>query len=149
TVDAAIAFVGGMGLTAGRWDTSSHPSTSPLRVKPSGEAYGPVHDVQAIFRGPAARPIVELARRRWKWATGEEINPDACADVEWPSGITPDIEHAELAVARTVPGLAGLKSRRETIRLTLDAIAAARSSIYIETQYLASFRVCDALARRL
>src|SRR5690606_26007336 len=52
TVDDAVAFVGGIDLTAGRWDTSEHPAHSPERVKPGGETYGPVHDVQTMLSGP-------------------------------------------------------------------------------------------------
>ena len=149
TVDDATAFVGGMDLTSGRWDTSEHPARSPLRVKPNGESYGPVHDVQTMFRGQAARAVADLARWRWEMATGETLAPVHSADAAWPEDVAPDIEGCAVGIGRTVPALSGLDERRETIRLTHDAIAAARRHIYIEAQYLASFGVGDALARRL
>lgn len=150
TVDDAIAFVGGIDLTAGRWDTKEHVASSPERVRPNGEPYGPVHDVQAMVCGPAARAVADLARWRWKTATGEEAETAAGRGAAaWPKDVAPALQGCTAAIARTAPGLAGLDERREAIRLTRDAIAAARSHIYIETQYLASFGVGRALAERL
>lgn len=149
TVDDSVAFVGGIDLTAGRWDTRKHASRSPHRVKPNGKSYGPVHDVQAVLSGPAARAVSDLARWRWKMATGEKASPAPPSSLAWPSDVSPGLEGCAAAVARTAPDLPGFDERRETIHLTLDAIAAARRHIYIETQYLASFRVGDALGQRL
>ena len=149
TVDDSVAFVGGIDLTGGRWDTPSHPAECPLRVKPNGESYGPVHDVQTMVSGPAARAIADLARWRWKKATGEDLASLKVERAPWPHGISADMAGCTIAVGRTVPSFAGFRQRRETIRLTHDAIAAARRHIYIEAQYLASFGVGAALARRL
>lgn len=149
TVDDAVAFVGGIDLTAGRWDTSWHPAECPLRVKPNGESYGPVHDVQTMVSGPAARAVADLVRWRWKKATGEDLPSLKVEPAPWPQEIAADMAGCSVAIGRTVPSLAGFRHRRETIRMTHDAIAAARRHIYIEAQYLASFGVGAALARRL
>jgi phospholipase D1/2 len=149
TVDDATAFVGGIDLTSGRWDTNEHRASSALRTCPNGKTYGPVHDVHSVLTGDAARAVAELARWRWKKATGEEaeaLSPDFSP---WPDHITPAMKDCTVGVMRAVPSLRGQKPRHETIRLTHEAIASARRHIYIETQYLASFPVCDALARRL
>lgn len=149
TVDDSIAFVGGIDLTAARWDTAAHRARSPHRVRPNGEPYGPVHDVQTMFCGPAARAAADLARWRWKTAVGTPLPPVAAAAAEWPDELSPHMQGCTTAIARAVPALPGLDERRETIRLTHDALAAARRHIYIETQYLASFGVGDTLAERL
>lgn len=149
TVDDAVAFVGGIDLTAGRWDTREHAAHSPHRVRPNGERYGPVHDVQTMLTGPAARAISDLARWRWKMATGEKSLPAPLSSAAWPEDVLPEMEGCAAAIVQTAPALPGFDERHEAIRLTLDAIAAARRHIYIETQYLASFGVGDLLAKRL
>ena len=55
-----------------------------------------------------------------------------------------------MALSRTDPNPAGPEGAvREVERLYVDAIAAARSMIYVETQYFSSRRVRDALVERL
>ncbi|MGE0847119.1 MAG: phospholipase D-like domain-containing protein, partial [Flavobacteriaceae bacterium] len=54
-----------------------------------------------------------------------------------------------VAVARTAPKHDGLKEIREAARLTVDALWAARRTIYIEAQYLTSSLVGAVLARKL
>ncbi|MDH6267781.1 phospholipase D1/2 [Rhizobium sp. SG_E_25_P2] len=151
TIDDHLAFIGGIDLTHKRWDDPRHEPENPLRVTPSGEAYEPVHDLQAALSGAAAAMIGDLARRRWRHAIGEEITPTVANpdDQIWPASVSDDFGGCEVALARTEPGIRGRNSRREAMRLTMDAIAAARDSIYIETQYLASFEVGRLLAKRL
>src|SRR5690606_24822935 len=150
TVDDATAFVGGIDLTAGRWDTREHRQHDPRRTKPNGEPYGPVHDVQTLFCGAAAGAVAQLARWRWEKATGEQGDDlIAAAPPPWPDDLVPDLCDCPVAIGRAVPALGKAAGRSETIRLTHDAIAAAQRHIYIETQYLASFGVGDALAKRL
>lgn len=149
TIDDAVAFAGGIDLTAGRWDTSEHAAHSPHRLRPNGERYGPVHDVQAMLCGPAARAVANLARRRWQTATGEEVASLAPASAAWPEGVEPEMTGCAAAIARTMPDLPGFDERREAVCLSRDAIAAAGRHIYIETQYLASFGIGGALAKRL
>lgn len=149
TIDDAVAFVGGIDLTAKRWDTREHAAHLPERTSPDGDPYGPVHDVQAFLSGPAARAVAELARRRWKRATKQDLAAVEDVPAFWPEDLEPEMRGCETAVVRAAPSLLGLRGRRETIRLTHDALAAARRHIYIETQYLASFGVGRTLARRL
>jgi len=148
-IDETIAFLGGIDLTARRWDTSQHLAADPLRVTPEGESYEPVHDLQAALTGDAAGMVGDLARRRWQRATDEAVETGGKGDEIWPQQLPIDLSGCEIAVALTEPGFHGRKSRREAIRLTIDALAAARKHIYIETQYLASFGVADILERRL
>ena len=73
-VDDAVAFVGGFDLTKGRWDTNEHRPDEYRRRDSNGESYPPFHDVQMIVDGDAAATIGELARERWRRATGKQID---------------------------------------------------------------------------
>ncbi|UIY28926.1 hypothetical protein LZK73_19990 [Neorhizobium galegae] len=77
-IDDRTAFLGGIDLTARRWDDRSHAIDNPLRRAPDGTAYGPVHDIQTIVTGDTARLIGDVARRRWKKATRQVLSPSIC-----------------------------------------------------------------------
>ena len=146
-VDDRVAFVGGIDLTAKRWDTSDHAADDPRRTKPSGRSYGPVHDVQLALEGEAARLAGAVARRRWVAATRERV---AACDTPGTVGLNEaDLAQSRIAFARTEPAFRGRKGASEAIDLTLAALHAARRHIYIETQYFASQRVCRLLCERL
>jgi phosphatidylserine/phosphatidylglycerophosphate/cardiolipin synthase-like enzyme/uncharacterized membrane protein YdjX (TVP38/TMEM64 family) len=150
-IDGALAFVGGIDLTAYRWDTPEHRVDDPRRTTPSGASYGPFHDVQAAVSGPAAEAIEALARARWETATGEPV-PATPADEghdPWPDSLEVDLRDVEVGVARTRPAHDGADEVREVETAYVDAIAAARRAIYVENQYLSSSRIGDALAERL
>jgi phosphatidylserine/phosphatidylglycerophosphate/cardiolipin synthase-like enzyme len=149
SIDDSLTFAGGIDLTVGRWDTSGHRAGDPARLTPDGPAYGPVHDLQMVVDGDAARALVDLAHRRWRDATGEALEPvDTDADL-WPLDLKPDFMRIPVAIARTMPPWGEEPAVREVAALTLDALSAARHSIYIEAQYLASFAIGDLLAERL
>jgi uncharacterized membrane protein YdjX (TVP38/TMEM64 family) len=99
-----------------------------------------------------ATALGELFAQRWHRATGRAPH-DAKAtsrdSVAWPDGAHVDMEHVDVAIARTQPACNGQPEVREVEQLYLDAIAAARHSIYIENQYLTAKRVGAALAARL
>ena len=148
-VDGGLTFAGGIDLTVERWDTQRHGADDPLRVTPDGPAYAPVHDLQMVVDGAAAHAVAELARLRWRDATGEALEqarPDA--DV-WPGDLEPDFVGAPIAIARTAPQWGDHPAIREIAALTMDMLGAARHSIYIEAQYFVSFAVGDLLARHL
>lgn len=138
-IDDAIAFVGGMDLTVQRWDTCDHAAGHPVRLREDGTIYDPVHDIQMVVDGQAARSVAELARDRWKVATGEELAPvQPPASDPWPSGLAPDFTDILIAIARTYPEWGDQHAIREVANLTIDALAAARRTVYIEAQYLTS-----------
>jgi phosphatidylserine/phosphatidylglycerophosphate/cardiolipin synthase-like enzyme/uncharacterized membrane protein YdjX (TVP38/TMEM64 family) len=144
-VDDALAFVGGMDLAKGRWDTSEHRAKDPRRADPSGEVYPPSHDVQAMVDGELAVRLGEIFRDRWQRLTGENPAPAPTGSDPWPQRLTPDLEDVGAAISRTDPE----SEIREVERLYLDSIQAARRSIYVENQYLTSTRVGAALEERL
>ncbi len=148
-VDDALAFAGGLDLTRRRWDTREHLARDPRRVDPAGRPYPPFHDVQIAVDGPAAAALGDLARERWRRATGERLEPAADAGDPWPPELTPDLEDADVAIARTEPAWDGHPAVREVETLYLDAIAAARRWLYFENQYFTSARIGEALAARL
>jgi phosphatidylserine/phosphatidylglycerophosphate/cardiolipin synthase-like enzyme/uncharacterized membrane protein YdjX (TVP38/TMEM64 family) len=148
-IDDRVAFVGGFDLAQSRWDTAEHAPDDPRRLD-SGVLYPPFHDVQMLVDGAAAVVLGDLARARWERATGEKLpRPGVDGGDPWPAGIRPDLCNVEVAVARTDPFFNGNPEVREGEALFRDAIAAARSAIYIENQYLTSATIGAALAARL
>jgi len=147
-VDDRLAFCGGIDLTGHRWDTPAHRVDEPARTS-FGETYGPYHDVHAMLTGPAATALGQLARDRWR-VLGEELPPVQPSSRQlWPESVTPDLTDVDVAIARTVPGSAMQPPVRECEALFLDSIAAARHSIYIESQYFTNDSLASALAARL
>jgi phosphatidylserine/phosphatidylglycerophosphate/cardiolipin synthase-like enzyme len=146
-VDDAVAFVGGIDVTQGRWDTPEHRALDARRVDPAGQPQPPFHDVQLAVDGEAARHLGRLARERWRRATGAMLREPATrvAHDPWPPSIAPDLERTRVAIARTEPAYGARAGVREIERLYADAIASARHSIYIENQYLSSRAIADAL----
>jgi len=163
-IDDRVAFAGGLDLAIRRWDDPRHLATNPDRRDPGGLAYPPVHDVQMAVDGDAARDLGDLARDRWLAATGEAIAPPprptsappadtARADTDgdpWPRDLAPDLTLAPIGISRTQTAVDdGGEDVREVLNLTVDAIAAARRSIYIESQYFTSIAIGRAIAARL
>jgi phosphatidylserine/phosphatidylglycerophosphate/cardiolipin synthase-like enzyme len=148
-IDDCLAFSGGIDLTVGRWDTPRHGADDPARLNPDGSPYGPVHDLQMAVDGAAARAVADLARLRWRHATGETLEPVGGDAKLWPDTLEPDFRGASLAIARTAPPLGDRPPVREVAALTMDALRAARHSIYIEAQYFVSFTIGRLLARHL
>lgn len=149
-VDERLAFIGGVDLTQGRWDTPQHIPDDPRRVTAAGEPYPPFHDVEALIEGDAAAALGELARRRWLRATGETlpVSP-AGGRALWPAGLPADVEDVMVAIARTQPAWDRDGPVREIEELWADTIAAAKHFVFIENQYFASRRIARCLAQRL
>ncbi len=150
-IDDRTAFLGGIDLTARRWDDRSHAAVNPLRRSVDGTAYGPVHDIQTIVTGDTAKLIGDVARRRWKKATREALQPvETPGSTPWPNDLEPALTECNTGLALTEAWKwKGRRGHREAIRLTHDALKAAKRHLYIETQYLASFGVARTLAKRL
>jgi phosphatidylserine/phosphatidylglycerophosphate/cardiolipin synthase-like enzyme len=149
SIDGALAFVGGMDLTIERWDTPCHEADDPLRLRPDGKPYTPVHDLQMVVDGDAAKAIGELVRHRWRVGTGEDVPPQESGQAPWPADLAPEFSNTRIAIARTAPAWAEHPAVGEIANLTNDAIAAAQSCIYIEAQYLTAHRIGNLLAGTL
>ncbi|OWV82014.1 phospholipase [Rhizobium sp. R634] len=149
-IDDAVSFIGGMDLTARRWDTRRHRARNRLRRDPHGVSYDPLHDVQAMVTGDAARLIGDIARRSWEIATGENHSPLAeSVSFAWPDDLPVALHEVPASFALTEPTTSRRIGINDGIASTLDIISRARHQLYIEAQYLASFRVANAIAARL
>jgi phosphatidylserine/phosphatidylglycerophosphate/cardiolipin synthase-like enzyme len=148
-IDDCLAFCGGIDMTVDRWDTREHLDGDRRRVQPNGRAYPPWHDATAAVDGEAARAIGDLARERWRLASKDQLQPISDPSDAWPEDLRPTFEHVDVAIARTLPVLGDRREVREIEGLYLAAFARARDVIYIESQYLASRTLAEALARRL
>src|SRR3546814_14349389 len=65
-IDDALAFCGGIDMTADRWDTSAHLDDDPRRPRPSGRCYGAWPDATAALDSEQRKNAVEgqrVARR--------------------------------------------------------------------------------------
>lgn len=148
-VDDAVAFCGGIDITDERWDTPAHADDEPHRRRSSGRPYGPFHDVTTALDGAAARALGELARERWRSATGETLSPVPEGADPWPQELQPMVREVDVAIARTVSQHEDRPEVRLIEALYLSAIRAARHTIYLESQYFAARRIAEALAQRL
>ena len=149
SIDDCFAFCGGIDMTAARWDTRSHRDDEPRRHLPNGKPYGPWHDATTALSGPAAAALGELCRTRWKTATGHRLEPVRVSGSCWPDNLAADIKDVEIGLARTIPHMGDQAPISEIERLFVQQIAAAKRSVYIESQYFASRRIAEAIARRL
>ncbi|MCZ2816127.1 phospholipase D-like domain-containing protein [Modestobacter sp. VKM Ac-2984] len=153
-IDDCLAFTGGIDVTADRWDTPDHADVNPHRLSPApgrveGRPAGPWHDATSMLTGPAARAVAELARMRWESGTGERLEPLSEERACWPEEVEPLLTDVDVAIARTRPEHDGAELVHEIELLWLAGIAAARRSIYVESQYFANRRIAEAIAERL
>ncbi|HEX6950829.1 MAG TPA: VTT domain-containing protein [Nitrospira sp.] len=152
-IDDALAFVGGLDFAQCRWDTNRHPGRHPKRVLINDDSpCRPFHDVQLMVNGSVASALGDLARDRWRAATGRPLPASAPRPPEedlWPQASTPDMTDVPVAIARTAPPLGKRAAIGEVEALFLDSLNRARRYIYIETQYLTSRTVADCLAALL
>ena len=147
-IDDALAFAGGIDLTVRRWDCCEHAAEDPRRTAYE-KPYPPFHDTMMAVDGDAARRLGELARERWRLATGQRLKPIETDSDPWPGELEPDVSGADVGIARTVPPRGELPAVREVEKLYLDMIALARRAIYIENQYFTAPRIAAALEKRL
>ncbi|MGE5094784.1 MAG: VTT domain-containing protein [Betaproteobacteria bacterium] len=148
TIDDRLAFVGGLDLTNGRWDTPMHAPGDPRRTF-AGEPYPPFHDMMMALDGEAAAALAKIARERWHAATGENIGAAGGQGDRWPDEFPVHFRDVPVGVSCTAPPVDGKPAVTDVERLYLDMIAAARRYIYIENQYFTSEKIADALAARI
>lgn len=149
-VDDRLAFCGGGDISVDRWDSPAHLDEDRRRIMPKQAEHAPRHEVMLMVDGEAARSLGDLARERWRRASGETLAPppDAGGD-PWPDHVPPHMQDVEVAIARTEPAWKGRPMVEEIRRLNLACIAAAKETIYLENQYFTSPLITEALAARL
>lgn len=157
-VDGRVAFLGSQDICQARWDDSAHRPDNEHRTS-RGAAHQPYHEVQLAVTGHAARSMVDLFVWRWYGATGERLDPgDLVARDEADNKLTrPSLDFpvtlpmpaARLGLARTIPEVSGRAQVSEVAALYVKAIESAERLVYIESQYLTSCAVRDALLARM
>jgi phosphatidylserine/phosphatidylglycerophosphate/cardiolipin synthase-like enzyme len=149
-IDDALAFCGGIDVTADRWDTRAHLDDDPRRRHPTTRRrYPPWHDATMAVDGAAALALGDLSRLRWEAATEERLTSAGGGGDAWPDELEPDFHDVDIAIARTRAEHGRWSQVREIEALFADLVASARRHVYIETQYFASRVVAEAIGRRL
>lgn len=148
-IDDSIAFCGGIDMTAHRWDTSDHRDHEPARCGPNGQDHGPWHDATSACDGDAALALGDLARTRWATATGQTLPPSPQRHDCWPQTIPPDLYDCPITLLQTRPAHEGTPPLHAVEAAYVKMIAAAKHTIYAESQYFASRRIAHAIALRL
>src|SRR5690606_2855049 len=67
----------------------------------------------------------------------------------WPHSLIPDMYDVSIGISRTEPAYAGRPPAGEIRQLFVDAIAAARQTLYFENGYFTAQVVAQALGSRL
>jgi phospholipase D1/2 len=153
-VDGRLAFVGGLDIALGRWDTRDHLARDPRRRCPRGKRNIPYHDTMCVVDGEAALALHALARERWMRFCGrapsapEEFQGSA-HEKPWPEGVEVLVHDVPVAFARTEPGFQGSPRVTEIEELFARVVLSARQALYMETQYFTSAWFAQLLARRL
>lgn len=149
SIDDCFAFCGGIDMTGDRWDTRAHVHDDVRRVQPDGTPYKPWHDATTALSGPIAGVVARECLDRWERATGDRLPTIDDGSASWPEGLDATFEGVDVAIARSHPEMDDQQPVREIEQLFLDQIAAAERTIYLESQYFASRRIAEAIARRL
>ncbi|GGF67848.1 phospholipase D/transphosphatidylase [Azorhizobium oxalatiphilum] len=150
-IDDCLAFCGGIDMTGDRWDTSEHRFQDERRRRPfTRRRYMPWHDATTAITGPITKAIAEICRDRWRVAGGKpDLVPLEGLEAWWPDCLWTHFKNVPCAVSRSAPEMDERSSVREIETLYLDQIARAKRFIYAESQYFASRRIAEAIARRL
>lgn len=151
-VDDAVAFVGGLDLARETRSGGANASVEPANI---GTRLG----AQAVFDGPAAALMGELARMRWEHSAGRRVasrrrrgsHPvGASAETPaWPPSLTPDMYDVRVGISRTQPAYAGRPATGEIRQLFVDAIHASRHTLYFENGYFTAQALAQALSARI
>jgi phosphatidylserine/phosphatidylglycerophosphate/cardiolipin synthase-like enzyme len=153
-IDGQVAFFGSQDLCQSRWDDSSHRLNNVERTS-RGIVHQPYHEVQVAVTGEAARSLLDLFVWRWRGATGEKLDPAALGA---PADNVFDIRSlpatlrmppTRIGLARTIPEVIGRTRVAEVSDLFVRAVERAERLIYIESQYLTSCALRDALVARM
>jgi len=135
-VDGAVAFVGGMDLTALDGDRHDSPAHSPQR--PLGW-----HDHAARLEGPVVADVAEHFRQRWTEVAGETL----------PEPRVPDpVGASAVQIVRTVPERTYDFAPRGEFGILdayLRALRSANRLVYLENQFLWSPEIAEVLIDKL
>lgn len=151
-IDDTVAFVGGL-------DLARETRSGAIEAAEIGAGPGARLGAQAVFDGPAAALMGELARARWEHSAGRRVASQrrrgahpvtASSDaLLWPPCLPPDMYDVRVGISRTEPAYAGRPATGEIRQLFVDAIHAARHIVYFENGYFTAQVIAQALSDRL
>ena len=150
-IDDALAFVGGLDLTKGRWDTSDHLPFNSKRDHIGDKISRPYHDIQALIAGDCARELGNMVRQNWLNATQQKLPVIEPGDIEqlWPDSVPVDIKQVPVGIAYTYAKFKNRPETRQVQQLYIDAVLSAKKYIYLENQYFTTPPVAEALKQQL
>jgi phosphatidylserine/phosphatidylglycerophosphate/cardiolipin synthase-like enzyme len=146
--DGRLAFVGGIDLALGRWDSQEHLPNDERARGGRNIANDGWHDTHSMIEGPAVDDIEANFRQRWN------AHPNAAQDGRTNVPARPPAEEIDpipeachyVQINRTLPGgvphfpFADPTAGDPGARLArVNAIRQARRFVYIEEQYLTMF----------
>ena len=149
-IDDALAFCGGIDMTASRWDTREHRDKDPAPAAADHRAaLRPLarrdHGGDGRGRAGAGRAFPGALGGRGR----REIAPPTAKGEPWPEELEPHFRDVEVAIARTRGGFEETEELREIEALFVDMIKRAKRFVYAENQYFASRAIACAIAERL
>lgn len=148
-IDQDTAFCSGIDITNNRWDTRSHEENHEHRLQPDDHDAGPWHDAAMVVQGDVAKALSDYAEEHWYQAGGKKLKAMTAQADCWPADLDAHFKDCPVAIARTLPEMDDQEPVEEIANMGLDLIAAAKKSIYIESQYFASNAIARAIADRL
>lgn len=144
-VDGTHAFVGGVDPLIelngdfDRWDSPSHPFSSPFRGTHRDMTPHPWHDVHTIIEGPTAGDVELNFRERWNDVVQRHRLDSELLIPEHPLAPPLEKQTTIVQVARTIPqhtysfdpdpGIQGIA------QLYVNALGNAQHFVYLENQY--------------
>lgn len=154
-IDDRLAFCGGGDISVDRWDSWRHLPEDLRRVLPTRALHAPRHEMMMMVDGEAASALGDVFRDRWRRAGAADadlsshVGASLSPEDPWPSHVAPHVTNTKVAIARTLPAWRKQPVIDEIRRLTLECIAQARETIYLENQYFTSPLATEAIAARL
>ena len=163
-----VAFIGGIDLSHGRRDDTSHGGDSQaIKLDPRYGHRPPWHDVQLEVRGPSVAELDLTFRERWEdptplnhsgrlraWLSRAMSRDRIARPLPAQLGVPPTQGGHVVQVLRTYPARHPKYSfapdgERSVARAFAKAVKRARTLIYIEDQYFWSVEIARLLAEAL
>jgi phosphatidylserine/phosphatidylglycerophosphate/cardiolipin synthase-like enzyme len=150
--DGRLAFVGGVDLAIGRWDTPEHlPNDERARGgrNPANDGF---HDVHCMVEGPAVEEVETNFRQRWNAHPDAVLGGRTPVPSRSPSEAIEPIPQASqyVQINRNLPPgvpsyqfINPVEGDPGAWRARLNAIRRARRYVYIEDQYLTMVDAAD------
>lgn len=127
-VDNQVGFCGGLDLSRGKWDTSSHDYCNPLRDANSE----PWHDVHAMVSGPVVWDLVYHFHQRWAFSKSKNVKQARRLKIRSNYSVRGNRGNVQAIALRTWDEL----DRHGGIQAWYAAMfRKAKKSIYIENQF--------------